>query len=144
MSLRRLASFVKSCLTPADRPPLGVNQGARRFLLNERGSVAIYFGLSAIVFVGFAASGSLARQIIDGASRVRLFGEEIPVRAAIHTINGFSAHADQRELLAWRNRIGGCETTFLVHGEEPAMKRLAGHLPNCRVEMPGPGEVFDL
>jgi Flp pilus assembly protein TadG len=52
MSLRRLASFVKSCLTPADRPPLGVNQGARRFLLNERGSVAIYFGLSAIVFVG--------------------------------------------------------------------------------------------
>jgi len=52
MSLRRVASFVKSCLTPTDRPPLKANADGRRFLLNERGSVAIYFGLSAIVFVG--------------------------------------------------------------------------------------------
>ena len=49
---------------------------------------------SAVIFVGFAASGTVARQIIDGAEHVRLFGEEIPVRNAIHTINGFSAHAD--------------------------------------------------
>ncbi len=49
---------------------------------------------SSVVFVGFAAKGTLARQIIDGAKSVWLFGEEIPVRARIHTINGFSAHAD--------------------------------------------------
>ena len=99
---------------------------------------------SAVIFVGFAASGTVARQIIDGAEHVRLFGEEIPVRSAIHTINGFSAHADQRELLAWRSGIGGCETTFLVHGEEPVMKQLAEHLQGHRVEMPRLGEGFDL
>jgi len=99
---------------------------------------------SAIIFVGFAASGTIARQIIDGAKHVQLFGEQISVRSAIYTINGFSAHADQRELVAWHRGIAGCERTFLVHGEEPAMKELAGHLRGCRVEMPRPGETFDL
>jgi metallo-beta-lactamase family protein len=99
---------------------------------------------STVIFVGFAGLGTLARQIIDGAKHVRLFGEEIPVRAAIHTINGFSAHADQRELLAWHSNIRGCEVTFLVHGEEPAMKQLADHLPGHRVEMPRLQEAFDL
>jgi metallo-beta-lactamase family protein len=99
---------------------------------------------SAIIFVGFAALGTLARQIIDGAHYVRLFDEDIPVRSSIHTINGFSAHADQRELLAWHGRIAGCERTFLVHGEEPAMRKLADHLQPCRVEMPRLGERFDL
>jgi metallo-beta-lactamase family protein len=99
---------------------------------------------SAVVFVGFAASGTIARRIIDGASHVRLFGEDISVRSAIHTINGFSAHADQKELLAWRRSIGGCEATFLVHGEEPAMKELASQLHGDRVEMPRLGEAFEL
>ena len=53
---------------------------------------------SSVIFVGFAARGTLARQIIDGASAVQLFGEEVPVRAHLYTINGFSAHADQAEL----------------------------------------------
>ena len=99
---------------------------------------------SAIIFVGFAATGTIARQIIDGAKHVRLFGEEIPVCSAVHTINGFSAHADQRELLAWRGGIAGCKTTFLVHGEEQAMKELAAHLKDGRVEMPRFGEAFEL
>lgn len=99
---------------------------------------------AAVIFVGFAAAGTIARQIIDGAKHVRLFGEEIPVRSAIHTINGFSAHADQRELLAWHARIGGCETTFLVHGEESTMKQLAERLQGCRVEMPRLGETFEI
>jgi len=99
---------------------------------------------AAVIFVGFAASGTIARQIIDGAKHVQLFGEEIPIRSAIHTINGFSAHADQRELLAWQNRVAGCERTFLVHGEEPAMKELAAHLRGCRVEMPQLGQAFEL
>ena len=76
---------------------------------------------SSIVFVGYAASGSLARQIINGADHVHLFGEEIPVNAGIHTINGFSAHADQAELLAW-HRQTGAERTFLVHGEQETMQ----------------------
>jgi len=99
---------------------------------------------AAVIFVGFAASGTIARQIIDGAKYVQLFGEQIPVRSAIYTINGFSAHADQRELAAWRSGIAGCQRTFLVHGEEPAMKELARHLRGGQVEMPRAGEAFDL
>src|SRR5512136_321902 len=90
----------------------------------------LWRGDSSIVFVGFAASGSLARRIIDGASHVHLFGEEIPVRASIHTINGFSAHADQAELLAWHRQIGAPERTFLVHGELETMRRFSTFLKN--------------
>jgi metallo-beta-lactamase family protein len=46
--------------------------------------------------------------------------------------------------LAWRRGIDGCDTTFLVHGEEPTMDEFARHLQGCRVEMPRSGEVFDL
>ena len=48
-----------------------------------------------VIFVGFAAKGTLARQIIDGQNPVHILGDYVPVRASIHTINGFSAHADQ-------------------------------------------------
>jgi metallo-beta-lactamase family protein len=99
---------------------------------------------SAVIFVGFAAAGTIARQIIDGAKHVRLFGEDIPVRNTIHTINGFSAHADQRELLDWRGRISGCQLTFLVHGEERAMKELRNRLRDHSVEMPKMNEAFEL
>ncbi len=99
---------------------------------------------SAVIFVGFAAKGTLARQIIDGAREVKLFGEELAVRARIHTINGFSAHADQQELLAWYNRVQGSTVTFLVHGEERAMTELASRLPGQRVEMPRLHEAFEL
>ena len=80
-----------------------------------------------VVFVGFAAEGTLARRIVDGAKHVRLFGEDIAVNAQIHTINGFSAHADQRELLYWISKAGKPEMTFLVHGDfekgMPAMRQ---------------------
>jgi len=99
---------------------------------------------SSVVFFGFAARGTLARRIIDGAEQVRIFGEEIPVRASVHTINGFSAHADQAELLAWHKQIDGAERTFLVHGEEDAMERFAKLLPGTTVEMPAFGESHSL
>ena len=81
---------------------------------------------------------------IDGASHVHLFGEGIPVAAAIHTINGFSAHADQSELLAWHRQTGSPKRTFLVHGEQETMRRFAGFLRNTRVEMPEPHQIFEL
>ncbi len=99
---------------------------------------------SSVVFVGYAAHGSLARTIIDGAKRVQLFGEEIPVAANIHTINGFSAHADQAELLAWHRRTQNPERTFLVHGEHETMNRFASLLRNTTVEMPAPHQEFHL
>jgi metallo-beta-lactamase family protein len=97
---------------------------------------------SSVVFVGYAAGGTLARIIIDGAKQVRLFGEEIPVRASIHTINGFSAHADQKELLAWHQQIGNPGRTFLVHGEPETMRHFAGRLKNTDVEMPALHQEF--
>jgi metallo-beta-lactamase family protein len=71
---------------------------------------------SSIVFVGYAAEGTLARRIIDGAPSVRIFNEDIRVRAQIWTINGFSAHADQASLLGWLGQSHP-RKVFLVHGE---------------------------
>ena len=99
---------------------------------------------SSIVFVGFAARGTLGRIIIDGAQKVRIFGEEIRVRAHIHTINGFSAHADQAELLAWHRQIGTPARTFLVHGDEDSMQQFATLLKGTHVEMPTLNQSFDL
>ena len=98
---------------------------------------------SSVVFVGFAAAGTLARRIIDGAKEVDILGETIPVRAHIHTINGFSAHADQAELVAWHSETAA-RSTFLVHGEEATMRSLAPLLAGTRVELPEPHQSFEL
>lgn len=98
---------------------------------------------SSVIFVGYAARGTLARQIIDGAHTVSIYGEKIPVRAHIHTIGGFSAHADQAELLAWHERAAPA-TTFLVHGDPEAMTRFASCLKDTRVELPELHEEVEL
>lgn len=78
-----------------------------------------------VIFVGYAAQGTLARCIIDGAQSVRILGESIPVRAQCWTINGFSAHADQAGLLAWLGTAPR-RGVFLVHGEyERGMSAMA-------------------
>lgn len=99
---------------------------------------------SSIIFVGYAAHGTLARHIIDGAETVRIYREDIPVRAKIYTIGGFSAHADQAELLAWYKQVGGPERTFLVHGDKEAMEHFATLLSDTRIEMPERGQEFEL
>ena len=99
---------------------------------------------NSIVFVGFAAQGTLARSIIDGSERVRIYGEDISVRASIYTIGGFSAHADQAELLAWHQHTGNPKTTFLVHGEEESMQAFAKKLKNTQVETPVLHQSYDL
>jgi metallo-beta-lactamase family protein len=99
---------------------------------------------NSVVFVGYAAQGTLARRIVDGADHVRIFGKNIPVRASIHTIGGFSAHADQAELLAWHQQTGNPKTSFLVHGEEKSMHAFAGKLKNTQVEIPALHQVYNL
>ncbi len=99
---------------------------------------------SSVIFVGYAAQGTLARHIVDGASVVRIYREEIQVRAKIYTIGGFSAHADQAQLLAWHRKTGNPKHTFLVHGDEKAMKHFAGLLENTQVAMPVNGAHFEL
>ena len=99
--------------------------------------------MCSVIFVGFAAKGTLARQIIDGQNPVRILGDDIPVRATIHTINGFSAHADQAELLRWHGHTGAART-FLTHGEEEAMQAFASRLGKTQVQMPTLNQSFDL
>jgi metallo-beta-lactamase family protein len=99
---------------------------------------------NSVVFVGFAAHGTLARRIVDGAKRVSIYGEEVEVRASIHTIGGFSAHADQAELLAWHAKTGNPKTTYLVHGEEKSMQALAQKIANSQVKMPELHQQYEL
>ena len=96
-----------------------------------------------VVFVGFAAKGTLARQIIDGQNPVHILGDYIPVRSTIHTINGFSAHADQAGLLQWHGHTGAART-FLTHGEEDAMQAFASRLDKKQVQMPALNQSFDI
>lgn len=73
---------------------------------------------SSIVFVGYQAEGTLGRKIVDGAKHVEVLGDTITVRAGIHTLGGFSAHADQRELLDCISCFRNSPEIFIVHGEE--------------------------
>jgi metallo-beta-lactamase family protein len=84
---------------------------------------------SSLVVVGYQAKGSLGRRLVDGAKTVRIFGEEIVVRASIHTIGGFSAHADRDDILAWLSSVGGAQI-HLVHGEDESINTFATFLRN--------------
>lgn len=100
-----------------------------------------------VVFVGYAAEGTPARRIIDGADHVRILGEEIRVRAKIWTINGFSAHAGQDDLLRWVAHAGTPRKILLVHGEpgrgmQPLADRM--RLSGLDVDMPVEGERIAL
>ncbi len=77
---------------------------------------------STVVFSGYQAVGTLGRILLDGAKKVKLFGENIFVNAAIERIEGFSGHAGRDELIKWIQGIGSKPSCiFLVHGEEEAL-----------------------
>ena len=100
-----------------------------------------------VIFTGFQARGTLGRQLVDGAPRVRLWGESIRVAAQLHTIGGLSAHADQEGLLAWYRGFGQpLPPVALVHGEPTAIDGLAARLKTLRapVIVPTPSERLDL
>ncbi|MCX7816938.1 MAG: MBL fold metallo-hydrolase [Syntrophales bacterium] len=81
---------------------------------------------ASVVFVGYQAQGTIGRRLVDGARKVRIFGEEIAVKAKIFTINGFSAHAGQSQLLEWLSHFRSPNLqVFLIHGEYQAQKALA-------------------
>lgn len=100
-----------------------------------------------LVISGFQARGTLGRQLVDGARRIRLWGETIQVNARVHTIGGFSAHADQAELCEWYGQFRGHPPLWLVHGEPSAATALAECLHRDRaagVRIARPGERVDL
>jgi metallo-beta-lactamase family protein len=82
-----------------------------------------------VVFVGYQAEGTLGRRLVNGDKVVRVHGEEVPVRAVVHTVNGFSAHAGQSELVNWVRPVAPSKPrVFLTHGEQPQREKLAARL----------------
>lgn len=80
---------------------------------------------AAVVFVGYQGVGTLGRKLVGGAGKVRLFGEDVLVKAKIFTIGGFSGHAGQSEIMDWvRNFEDKNMQVFLVHGEGKAQRAL--------------------
>ena len=78
----------------------------------------IWNPLNTIMFVGYQAEGTLGREIVDGAKWIEIYNENILVQSEIVTLNGFSAHADQKELLEWiKHMKKSLKTIFLIHGE---------------------------
>lgn len=103
---------------------------------------------ASLVFVGYQGVGTPGRKIVDGAASLRLFNEDVAVKAKVYTIGGFSAHAGQSQILDWVARFEGNPMQIvLIHGEEQAQKTLAGllesryHLP---ISVPGYLEEMEL
>ena len=102
----------------------------------------------AVVFAGYQAEGTLGRALLDGADSVRIFGEEIEVRAHIELMGSMSSHADQNGLFEWISAFAKKpKELFLVHGEDEAMTAFSalieeklGYRPSC----PYSGSVYDL
>jgi len=100
-----------------------------------------------VIIAGYQAAGTPGRALVEGAKNLRLFGEELPVRAKVHTIGGLSAHAGQTELLAWYDAFEHRPPVVLVHGEpraQTALRDLIRAETGGPVHIALPGEQFDL
>lgn len=100
-----------------------------------------------IVFTGFQVPGTLGRYIVDGAKRAYILGEEMAIRAKVHTIGGFSAHADQGELLEWLGAFTNNPRVFIVHGDEPValeFERVVREKLGLTTHVPHPGEELEI
>jgi len=101
-----------------------------------------------VLIVGFQAENTLGRRLVDGAKKVKIFGDEFNVRAQIQVANGFSAHADRSELLDW---VAGVKENlrgvFVVHGEEQSALAFADALRSMSgftVTVPEPNQTIEL
>jgi MFS family permease len=103
---------------------------------------------STVIFVGYQAQGTLGRRILDGNKKVKIFGEVIDVNANIEKIDGFSAHADQKELLNWAAAFKRKpRKIFLVHGEPEVQEEFSKLIQNrlgIETLIPDRGDSFDL
>jgi metallo-beta-lactamase family protein len=97
-----------------------------------------------ILIVGFQAEHTLGRRIVERQPMLKIFGEEVPLRANVEILNGYSAHADRHELLRWADAVrdkGAAMPVHLVHGEAAAQEALATELRERghEVSIPAPG-----
>ena len=108
---------------------------------------------STLLIVGYQATGSLGRRILDGKKignpfSVKMFGEEVPVRANVRAVGAWSAHADQPQLLEWLKPMkDNLKKVFLVHGEEDQALALAQKIKDelaIAAEVPAEGYSIEL
>jgi metallo-beta-lactamase family protein len=103
---------------------------------------------SHVLIVGYQGHGSLGRRLVDGEKFVGVLGERIAVRAGIHTLNGFSAHAGQSDLLEWFTALAPSKPrVILTHGEDAARQAMAQAISQrfgLSCEQPGLGEVIEI
>ncbi|MBN1374232.1 MBL fold metallo-hydrolase [Candidatus Dojkabacteria bacterium] len=103
---------------------------------------------SHIVFVGYQVQGTLGRKLVDRYSPVRVMGNQLEVKAKIHTIGGLSAHADQRDLRYWLRSFGVApKKVFLVHGESGVLTAFEENIKkelNLNAYVPEPNETVEL
>lgn len=101
-----------------------------------------------IVFVGYQVKGTLGRRIVDREKKIRIHRKNFTVRASVHTLGGFSAHADERDLRYWLRGMGHSpRTIFVTHGEEQTALGFAANIrEELRVDtyVPQLGEVVEL
>ena len=99
-----------------------------------------------VIFVGYQGYGTLGRRLVDGETELRIAGEEVQVKAKIHTIGGFSAHGDRDDLLAWAANFKANPLFFVTHGERAASHSLAASLQEAgmRSLVPMKGQEFTL
>ncbi|HYC49883.1 MAG TPA: MBL fold metallo-hydrolase [Gemmatimonadaceae bacterium] len=101
-----------------------------------------------ILIVGFQAEHTLGRRIVEKRPMIKVFGDELPLRARVEVLNGYSAHADRRELHKWIDGVNTERTkapVYLVHGEPPAQESLASQLAErgYRASIPARGDRAD-
>lgn len=107
----------------------------------------LYRADSTILFVGYQAVGTLGRMLLDGAKKVKLFGEEVRINATIERIEGFSGHAGKDELIEWLRAIEKKpQKVFLVHGETSVLDTFAQSIRSLGydVSIPRLGESYDI
>jgi metallo-beta-lactamase family protein len=99
-----------------------------------------------ILIVGYQAENTLGRRIVERQPVIKVFGDEVPLRATVEVLNGYSAHADRKELIEWLRAVQAASPrlarVFLVHGEPRAQDPFAEAVRSLglRVEMPALGE----
>ncbi len=100
-----------------------------------------------IIFTGFQVKGTLGRHIIDGARSAYILGEEMAIRAKVYTIGGFSAHADQKELLEWLESFKTNPEIIIVHGEESVefeFEKIVNERLGFKTHVPSKGDGLEI
>jgi metallo-beta-lactamase family protein len=153
-----IASRSKICVTPKQSRALNDFQGTCMILAGagmcNAGRILHHLRNNAwkpdtsVVIVGYQGRGTVGRALVEGAKEVRIFGEKIAVRASVHSLGGFSAHAGQNDLLAWLAPMAHCRPrVFLTHGENRAREPLAASIEQrfgIKPAMPGYQDVIEL